>query len=134
MIQNNNNPSFHLHHHHHQPVSSSSCSSYLLALQRFITPVQQTMLQRENEASQSRLRRGTIAFNPQQLTYRNEQSFQPSQTIQTDSVFGHLLIRDYLNDDMISPDIPYPNQKEEETSSSTTETTYWWNSKLHKKY
>ena len=92
------------------------------------------MLQRENEANQSRLRRGTIAFNPQQLTYRNEQSFQSSQSIQSDSVFGHLLIRNYLHDDTVSPEIVHSNQKEEENTSSSTETTYWWNSKLHKKY
>lgn len=116
------------------PSCFTSFYSLYIAPLLFLTPAHKSLIRRES--NDKRLRRGTISFNPQQMTYRNENSVvlnkQPGQT---DSVFSQILIRDYFNEETGSPDIPEISLPPQSSDHSPVENeSYWWNSRAHKKY
>lgn len=70
------------------------------------------------------------------MTYRNENSVVLNrQTGQTDSVFSQILIRDYFNEETVSPDLPEISLHTQSSERSPVENeSYWWNSHALKKY
>lgn len=69
------------------------------------------------------------------MTYRNENTVLSTGSNNNESVFSHILIRDYVSEEAGSPELPHIDLSSTVNSPETTEDSevYWWNSKLNKK-
>ena len=90
-------------------------------------------MRRESDGSSRRLRRGTIAFNPKQMTYRNENTVHSTAAV-NDSVFSQILVRDFFNEEAVSPECSHSELSATETPELSDGEGYWWNSKANRRY